>query len=202
MTTPDGPKADLRFYDNVNDAMNDLYTSTDFTGMFTLHFSSGVPGKFAIKATTSGEDVVFGIHPTGSVDWDRVSREISNPSNAAEDISHVGIVYNASVVGSPDATGYVTLRDIQACDVLFIRKSVLEAISKKVPSVVSSNGKHSTFFAGGVYDGKYVSPVGRFVDVYKLTFPSKDIKGDVEFQCTKCAVSAFVGVVGNRVTLR
>ena len=194
MTSQKGFQADLRFYETVNDALNDLHVSKQFKGIFIISYSSGVPGSFATKAFNSDKDIVIGVHPMQSVDWDRVKKEIASTT---EDLSHTGIVYNIKLGGLPDGNGYTKVLDIQGSDVMFVKRTALEAIVKEHPDVVSNDGKHSTFFTNGIYDGEYLTPIKRFVKLY-----NKPLYADVELQCTKCAPEAFIGVVGNRRALR
>ena len=197
MTSNNGFRADLRFYNTMNDAMNDLFVSKDFYGMFALNYSTGVPGKFAIKSFNSKHDIVIGVHPTSSIDWERVKREISNTT---EDLSHTGVVYNVRLEKTPTNEGYHFVEQIDMCDVLFIKRSILDSISTNTRGVVSDDYTHSAFFSSGIYDGVYMTPEQRFFDLVKRI--GGRVVADVELQCSKCITSAFVGVVGNRQTLR
>ncbi|AAC96770.1 hypothetical protein PBCVAN69C_458R [Paramecium bursaria Chlorella virus AN69C] len=192
--TQNGFQADMRFYNNINEAISDLYRSKEFTGIFIIKYSAGVPGPFALKAWASKHDVVVGIHPMQSIDWERVKEKITTTT---EDISHTGIVYNLKLNGMPDAEGFGTAKEIKALDVMFVKRTAIDYIAKNNPGSVSEDGMHSSIFLEGVYDGKYMTGVERFVKLY-----GKPIYADANLQCSKSACQDYVGIVGNRSQLR
>jgi len=192
--TQNGFQADMRFYPSHNEAISDLYRSKDFGGIFIIKYSAGVPGEFALKSWRSKHDVVVGIHPMQSIDWDRVKEKITTTT---EDISHTGIVYNLKLARMPDAEGFGKAKEIKALDVMFIKRSALEHIVKNNPDSISDDGQHSSIFLEGVYGGKYMTGIDRFVKLY-----GKDIYADANLQCSKSACQDYVGIVGNRSQLR
>jgi len=194
ISSPDGFKADMRFYNNNNEAISDLYRSPGFAGMFIINYSSGVPGQFALKACKSKHEIVLGIHPVKTIDWERVKEKITSTT---EDISHTGIVYNLKLAGMPDSEGFAKVKDVRVADVMFIKKSALDYIVQNNPGVVSKDGKHSSIFLEGVYDGEYMSAIDRFIKLY-----GKAIYADADLQCSKSAPQDYVGIVGNRSQLR
>ena len=192
--TQNGFQADMRFYNDNNEAITDLYRSKDFSGVFIIKYSAGVPGNFAMKAWNSQHEIVVGIHPMQSIDWNRVKEKITTTT---ENISHTGIVYNLKLTGMPDAEGFGKAKEIKALDVMFIKRSAIEHIVKNNPKTISDDGLYSSIFLEGVYDGKYMSGIDRFVSLYE-----KDIYADANLQCSKTACQDYVGLVGNRSQLR
>ncbi|ABT14949.1 hypothetical protein NY2A_B550R [Paramecium bursaria Chlorella virus NY2A] len=192
--TQHGFQADMRFYSNINEAISDLYRSKEFSGMFVIKWSAGVPGPFAMKAWSSKHDIVVGIHPMASIDWERVKEKITSTT---ENIAHAGIVYNLKLDGFPDSEGFGKAKEIKALDVIFIKRSAIDDIVKNNPGTVSDDGQHSSIFLEGVYDGVYMTEVERFVKLY-----GKPIYADANLQCSKSATQDYVGIVGNRSQLR
>ena len=122
MTSQEGNgfQADLRFYGTFNAAITDLYKCKDFTAGFIIRYSAGVPGEFATKAFRSSHDLVFGIHPIRTIDWDRVRKEIASTT---EELSHTGIVYNMDINAPVGTDGFAIIKEIRECDVLFVKRS-------------------------------------------------------------------------------
>jgi len=194
MTSPNGFQADLRFYKSNNEALSALYAEKDFKAVYIVNFSTGVPGDFALKAFNSDKDIVVGIHPLPTIDWDRVKENIAN---TAESLQNTGIVYNLSLGGIPDENGYAKIKSIKAADVMFVKREALDAIVKSNPTVVTKDEKHSSLFLDGVYDGVYLTGVERFVKLY-----GKTMFGDTARTVNKCGPQEYIGIVGNRSQVR
>lgn len=196
MTTPahESFQADLRFYDTNNAALEDLYRSKDVYAMFAINWSSGVPGKFAMKALKSDKDIVIGVHSTGVINWDRVRNNIENTK---ESIEYTGIEYNVELQGTPDANQYVKIKSIDMMDVYFVKRVVVDSIVLKHPEVLSKDKQHASFAIEGVFDGEYLSGPEHFRKLY-----GKAMYADVEHGINKLAPQDFVGIVGNRNQLR
>jgi len=195
--TPGGPpfQADLRFFKTNNEAVEDLYKDKEFSALFLINFSMGVNGRFAIKAFESPNDVVIGVHPMPTIDWDRVREKITSTT---ESVQHAGIVYNVSLNGSPDSDGFVTIgKDVQKIDVMFLRRTVIDDIVANHPSIVSNDGGRLSLLLDGLYDGTFMTGEQRFVSLY-----DKPMYTDTAFQCNKAAPADYVGIVGNRARLR
>jgi len=194
MTSPNGFQADLRFYKSNNEALSALYAEKGFKAVYIINFSTGVPGDFALKAFNSDKDVVVGIHPMPTIDWDRVKENIAN---TAESLQNTGAVYNLSLGGIPDENGYAKIKSIKAADVMFVKREALDAIVKANPTVVTKDEKHSSLFLDGVYDGVYLTGVERFVKLY-----GKTMFGDTKRTVNKCGPQEYIGIVGNRSQVR
>jgi hypothetical protein len=194
MTSPNGFQADLRFYGTNNEALSALYIEKDFKAVYIINFSTGVPGDFAVKAWNSDKDIVVGIHPLATIDWDRVKENIAN---TAESLQNTGAVYNLSLGGIPDENGYAKIKSIKAADVMFVKREALDAIVKANPVVVTKDGKHTSLFLDGVYDGVYLTGVERFVKLY-----GKTMFGDTARTVNKCGPQEYIGIVGNRSQIR
>jgi hypothetical protein len=194
MTSANGFQADLRFYKTNNEALTALYAEKDFKALYIVNFSTGVPGDFALKAWNSDKDVVIGIHPMPTIDWDRVKENIAN---TAESLQNTGIVYNLSLGGLPDENGYAKVKSVKAADVMFVKREALDAIVKANPAVVTKDEKHSSLFLDGVYDGVYLTGVERFVKLY-----GKTMYGDTTRTVNKCGPQEYIGIVGNRSQVR
>jgi hypothetical protein len=194
MTSPNGFQADLRFYKSNNEALSALYQEKDFKAVYIINFSTGVPGDFALKAWNSDKDVVIGIHPLPTIDWDRVKENIAN---TAESLQNTGAVYNLSLGGIPDENGYAKIKSIKAADVMLVKREALDAIVKANPAVVTKDGKHTSLFLDGVYDGVYLTGVERFVKLY-----GKTMFGDTARAVNKCGPQEYIGIVGNRSQIR
>ena len=141
MTSPNGFQADMRFYKTANEALTALYTEKDFSGVYIINFSTGVPGDFATKAQNSNKDVVVGIYPMATIDWDRVK---ANIANTAESLENTGAVYNLSLAGIPDENGYAKVKSIKDAGVMFVKREALDTIVNDTPDVVSKDGKHTS----------------------------------------------------------
>lgn len=190
----DGFQADLRFFKTINQALTAMHNEKDVCGLYVINFSTGVAGDFATKALASDKDVIVGIHPLASVDWDRVKANITNTS---EELQNTGMVYNISLGGLPDKNGYAKVKSINEASIMFVKRNVVDEIVKNHPSVASSDGNHYSLFLEGVYDGVYMSGVDRFVKLY-----GKTIYGDTVRSAIKIGSQDYVGVVGNRSQLR
>lgn len=194
MTSPNGFQADLRFYKSNNEALSALYQEKDFKAVYIINFSTGVPGDFALKAWNSDKEVVVGIHPLATIDWDRVKENIAN---TAESLQNTGVVYNLSLGGIPDENGYAKIKSVKAADVMFVKREALDAIVKANPTVVTKDGKHTSLFLEGVYDGVYLTGEERFVQLY-----GKTMFGDTARTVNKCGPQEYIGIVGNRSQVR
>ena len=194
MTSPSGFQADMRFYKTNNEALTALYNEKEFRGMYIINFSTSVPGDFALKAWNSDKDVVVGIHPLPTIDWDRVKENITNTT---ESIQNTGIVYNLSLAGLPDENGYAKIKNVKIADVMFVKRQVLDTIAKDTPSVVSKDGKNTSLFLDGIYDGEYLTGIERFTKLY-----GKTMFGDTKRSVNKMGPCEYVGIVGNRTQVR
>lgn len=197
MTTPPSEafQADLRFYNTNNEALEDLYRSKDVEALFAIHWSSGIPGKFALKALKSKMEVVIGVHPDGVIDWDRVR---TNIENTKESLEYSGINYNVELKGTqPDSNQYAKVKSIKMLDSFFIRRTALASIAIRHPEIISKDKQHGSFALDGVYQGEYLTGPQRFMRLY-----GKDVYADVEHQMTKLAPQDFTGIVGARSRLR
>jgi len=196
MNTPvhQGFQADFRFYKTNNEALEDLYRSKDFSGLFVLNWSSGVPGAFSLKAFSSSNEVVLGVHSDGVIDWGRVRENITT---GKESVEYAGINYNVELEGVPGKDKYVKVKTAKMMDVFFVKRAALDYIASKHPSVVSKDGQHGSFTVEGVYDGQYLNATQRFIQLY-----GKPVYADVEHGINKLAPQDFTGVVGNRTRLR
>lgn len=194
MTSPNEFQADLRFYKTNNEALSALYADKDFKAVYIVNFSTGVPGDFALKAWNSDKDIVVGIHPLPTIDWNRVKENIAN---TAESLQNTGAVYNLSLGGIPDEDGYAKIKNIKAADVMFVKREALDAIVKTNPTVVTKDEKHSSLFLDGVYDGVYLTGIERFVKLY-----GKTMFGDTARTVNKCGPQEYIGIVGNRSQVR
>jgi hypothetical protein len=194
MTSPNEFQADLRFYKTNNEALSALYAEKDFKAVYIVNFSTGVPGDFALKAWNSDKDIVVGIHPLPTIDWNRVKENIAN---TAESLQNTGAVYNLSLEGIPDEDGYAKIKNIKAADVMFVKREALDAIVKTNPTVVTKDEKHSSLFLDGVYDGVYLTGIERFVKLY-----GKNMFGDTARTVNKCGPQEYIGIVGNRSQVR
>jgi len=196
MNTPaqQGFQADFRFYKTNNEALEDLYRSKDFSGLFVLNWSSGVPGAFSLKAFRSSNEVVLGVHSDGVIDWGRVRENITT---GKESVEYAGINYNVELEGVPDKGKYVKVKTAKMMDVFFVKRAAVDYIASKYPSVVSKDGQHGSFAIEGVYDGQYLNATQRFIQLY-----GKPVYADVEHGINKLAPQDFTGVVGNRTRLR
>lgn len=194
MTSTNGFQADLRFYKTNNEALTALYQEKDFKAVYIINFSTGVPGDFALKAWNSDKDIVVGIHPLATIDWDRVKENIAN---TAESLQNTGIVYNLSLGGILDENGYAKIKSIKEADVMFVKREALETIVKANPTVVTKDGKHTSFFLEGVYDGVYMTGEERFAQLY-----DKPMFGDTARAVNKCGPCEYIGIVGNRSQVR
>jgi len=196
MTTPatESFQADLRFYATNNEALEDLFVTKDAQGIFVIHWSSGIPGKFAMKAFKSNKEVVVGVHPTGVIDWDRVRKNITATT---ESLQNTGITYNVDLDDKPDANGYAKIKHVNMLNVMFVKRSVVDHINKTHPEVVSEDKKRAAFCLDGVYDGTYMTGAERFMNLY-----GKTMYADTENGITKLAPQDFTGIVGNRTALR
>ena len=194
MTSPNGFQADMRFYKTANEALTALYTEKDFSGVYIINFSTGVPGDFATKAQNSNKDVVVGIYPMATIDWDRVK---ANIANTAESLENTGAVYNLSLAGIPDENGYAKVKSIKDAGVMFVKREALDTIVNDTPDVVSKDGKHTSLCLDGVYDGVYMTGIERFCKLY-----GKLMYGDTVRTVNKCGPQDYVGIVGNRTQIR
>ena len=194
MTSSNGFQADLRFYNTNNEALTALYIEKDFKALYIVNFSTGVPGDFALKALNSDKDVVVGIHPMPTIDWDRVKENIAN---TAESLQNTGVVYNLSLGGVPDENGYARIKNIKEAGVMFVKREALDTIVKNNPTVVTKDGKHTSLFLDGVYDGVYLTGVERFGKLY-----NKTMFGDTARSVNKCGPCEYIGIVGNRTQVR
>ena len=194
MTSPNGFHADLRFYKTSNEALTALYTEKDFGGAYIINFSTGVPGDFATKAWNSNKDVVVGIYPLPTIDWDRVK---ANIANTAESLENTGAVYNLSLAGIPDENGYAKVKSIKDAGVMFIKREVVDVIVADNPDVVTKDGKHSSLCLDGVYDGVYMTGIERFSKLY-----GNLMYGDTVRTVNKCGPCDYVGIVGKRSQIR
>lgn len=191
----DSFQADLRFYNTNNDALEDLYKTKDAVGLFVIHWSSGIPGPFAMKSLKSSKDFVVCVHPDGIIDWDRVR---ANIETTKENLEYVGMTYNVDLEKSrPDTDGYAKITKIKMLDSFFVKRAVVDSIARKHPTIISKDKQHGAFALDGVYDGKYMTGPERFMDLY-----GKPIYADLEHQINKLAPQDFSGVVGNRSQLR
>ena len=194
MTSPNGFQADLRFYNSNNEALSALYAGKDFKAVYIINFSTGVPGDFALKAFNSDKDIVVGINPLPTIDWERVKENIAN---TAESLQNTGAVYNLSLGGVPDENGYAKIKSIKTADVMFVKREALDAIVKAHPTVVTKDEKHSSLFLDGVYDGVYLTGVERFIKLY-----GKTMFGDTKRTVNKIGPCEYIGIVGNRAQVR
>ena len=194
MTTPEGFCADLRFYSTVNQALTAMYLEKDIQATYVINYSTGVPGDFATVAWKSDKDVVVGIHPLATIDWDRVKENIANTS---ESLENTGMVFNLSLGGMPDALGYAKVKNIKEADVMFVKRAVVDDIVRTTPSVVSTDTKHTSLFLEGIYDGVHMTGVERFCKLY-----GKCMYGDTVRTVNKCGPAEYLGVVGNRSHVR
>lgn len=194
MTHPNGFQADLRFYKTNNEALTALYAEKEFVAVYIVNFYAGVPGDFAPKAWKSDKDVVVGIHPMPAIDWDRVKENIANTS---ESLQNTGVVYNLSLAGIPDETGYAKVKSIQDASVMFVKREALDTIVKENPEVVTKDGKHTSLYLEGIYDGVYLSGIERFSKLY-----GKPMYGDTACAVNKCGSCEYIGIVGNRSHIR
>ena len=196
MTTPAERsfQADLRFYGTNNEALRDLFVSKDAAGLFVVHWSSGIPGLFAMKAFQSDKDVVVGVHPNGVIDWERVR---TNIASTTESLENTGITYNVDLAGLPDTAGYAKIEHIGMLNVMFVKRNVVDQIAKEHPEVISADGQQAAFCLDGVYDKKYMTGPERFMYLY-----GKPMFADTENGITKLAPQDFTGIVGNRQILR
>jgi hypothetical protein len=194
MTTQDGFQADMRFFKTNNEAITELYKSKEFEGIFMLNFASGVPGEFALKALRSDKDVVFGIHPLATIDWDRVKEKIASTT---ETLQNTGVVYNLKLASIPDAAGFAKVADVQHADVMYVKRAAIDDIVERHPSAVSNDKKHTTILQEGIYDGVFMTAEQRFAHLY-----GKPIYADTALQCSKAGPADYVGIVGNRSQIR
>lgn len=194
MTSPNGFQADMRFYKTNNEALTALYNEKDFKAVYVINFSTSVPGDFSLKALNSDKDIVIGIHPMPTIDWDRVKENIANTT---ESLENTGVVYNLSLAGIPDENGYARIKNVKCADVMFVKREALDAIIKENPTVVSTDGKHTSLFLDGVYDGVYLSGIERFSKLY-----GKIMYGDTKRTVNKLGPQDYVGIVGNRTQIR
>lgn len=196
MTTPADQSfcADLRFYNTNNDALTDLYKTKDAAGLFVVHWSSGIPGEFAMKAFQSNKEVVIGVHPDGVIDWDRVR---ANITSTTESLENTGMNYNVDLASAPGADGYAKIKHIHMLNVMFVKRSVVDSIAAQHPEVVSKDGEHAAFCIEGVFNGEFKSGPERFRSLF-----SKHMYADTANGINKLAPQDFTGVVGNRSELR
>jgi len=196
MTTPVDQSfcADLRFYNTNNDALTDLYKSKDAAGLFVVHWSTGIPAGFAMKAFKSNKEIVIGVHPDGVIDWDRVR---TNIASTTESLQNTGMNYNLDLASAPGADGYARVQHIRMLNVMFVKRSVVDSIAASHPEVISKNGEHAAFCVEGVFDGEFKSGPERFRSLF-----SKHMYADTVNGVNKLAPQDFTGVVGNRSELR
>jgi hypothetical protein len=184
----------MRFYKTNNEALEDLFVTKDAEGLFVVHWSTGIPGPFALKAFKSKKDVVIGVHPDGVIDWDRVRNNITSTTEALE---NTGMKYNVDLSGAPDSDGYAPIEHINMLNVFFVKRIVVDSIANAHPEVISKDGKHAAFCLDGIYNKKYVLGPERFMSLYKKTMYAETTHG-----ITKLHPQDFTGVVGNRSQLR
>jgi hypothetical protein len=187
-------QADLRFYKTNNEALQDLFLTKDAQALFVVHWSTGIPGPFAMKAFKSNKGVVVGVHPDGVIDWDRVRNNITSTT---ESLENTGMKYNVDLAGVPGVNGYAKIKHINMLNVMFVKRSVVDDIVAAHPEVISKDGKHAAFCLDGVYDGAYLEGPERFMSLY-----DKPMFAETEFGITKLAPQDFTGIVGARQQLR
>jgi hypothetical protein len=187
-------QADLRFYKTNNEALQDLFLTKDAAGLFVVHWSTGIPGPFAMKAFKSKKEVVIGVHPDGVIDWDRVRNNITSTS---ESLENTGMKYNVDLAGVPGPDGYARIKHIHMLNVMFVKRSVVDSIAAAHPEIISKDKKHAAFCLDGVYDGSYLTGPERFMSLY-----DKPMFAETEFGITKLAPQDFTGICGNRNVLR
>jgi hypothetical protein len=122
MTSPNGFQADMRFYKTNNEALTALYAEKDFKAVYVINFSTSVPGDFSLKALNSDKDIVIGIHPMPTIDWDRVRENIANTT---ESLENTGVVYNIYMAGITDENGYAKIKNVKCADVMFVKREAL-----------------------------------------------------------------------------
>lgn len=196
MTTPVDQSffADLRFYNTNNDALADLYKTKDAVGLFVVHWSTGIPGVFAMKAFRSNKEVIIGVHPDGVIDWDRVR---TNITSTTESLENTGMKYNVDLASAPGADGYAKVKHIHMLNVMFVKRSVVDSIAASHPEVISKDGEHAAFCIDGIYDGEFKTGPERFRSLF-----SKHMYADTANGVNKLSPQDFTGVVGNRSSLR
>ena len=187
-------QADLRFYQTNNEALQDLFLTKDAQGIFVVHWSTGIPGPFAMKAFKSKKEVIIGVHPDGVIDWDRVRNNITSTT---ESLENTGMKYNVDLAGVPGTDGYARVKNINMLNVMFVKRSVVDSIAAAHPEIISKDKKHAAFCLEGVYDGTHMTAPERFMNLY-----NKPMFADTEFGITKVAPQDFTGIVGARQQLR
>jgi hypothetical protein len=187
-------QADMRFYTTNNEALEDLFKSKDAVGLFVVHWSTGIPGPFAMKAFKSKKDVVIGVHPDGVIDWDRVRNNIASTTEALE---NTGMKYNVDLSGVPDSEGYAKIKHINMLNVMFVKRAAVDSIAAAHPEVISKDGKRAAFCLDGIYKGEYVTGPERFMKLYGKTMYAETAHG-----VTKLHPQDFTGIVGARQQLR
>jgi hypothetical protein len=196
MNTPQNQsfQADLRFYKSNNEALQDLFVTKDAAGLFVVHWSTGIPGPFAMKAFKSNKEVIIGVHPDGVIDWDRVRNNITSTT---ESLENTGIQYNVDLESAPDSDGYAKIKRINMLNVMFVKRSVVDAMARAHPKIISKDKKNAAFCLDGIYDGTYMTGPERFMRLY-----GKPMFAETEHGITKLAPQDFTGIVGARSVLR